>query len=65
MYTPEEIEEQNIDDRDISQADDQQSQADVHSNGYEPRKDENTESSSKDLIDQAYRSSESSYTLEP
>ncbi|WP_443947110.1 hypothetical protein ACJVDH_08370 [Pedobacter sp. AW1-32] len=65
MYTPEEIEEQNMDDRDISHSDDQQSQLDVHSNGYEPKTNEEKEISSKDLLDQAYRSSESSFTLEP
>lgn len=62
MKNPEE--EQNIDDREISEADDQESQKDIHSNGYEPVQEDNIQTD-KDILEQSYRAAESAHTLNP
>lgn len=62
MKNPEE--EQNIDDREISEADDQESQKDIHSNGYEPVQENNVQAD-KDILEQSYRAAESAHTLNP
>ena len=64
MITP----ENNIplDDSENSESEDQQSQKDIHSNGFdnEPDKDK-IEQPEIELFDQASKASEASYTLEP
>ena len=62
MTNPEK--EQKIDDREISETDDQESQKDIHSNGYEPVNQHEIEAD-QGLLAESYRASESSYTLNP
>lgn len=51
-----------VDDSSNNEADDQQSQKDIHSNGLEEKIVEEKHTN-KDLLNEAYRASESSYTL--
>lgn len=51
-----------VDDSSSNEADDQQSQKDIHSNGLEEKIVEEKHAS-KDLLNKAYRASESAYTL--
>lgn len=60
MKNPEE--EQNIDDRDINESEDQESQKDIHSNGFEPVANLDTQTDI-DILSQSYKASESSFTL--
>ncbi|RZL46706.1 MAG: hypothetical protein EOP00_14145 [Pedobacter sp.] len=64
MITP----ENNIplDDSQNSEAEDQQSQKDIHSNGFDATNvvTEDEQQSDTDLLKQAYDASESSYTLD-
>ncbi len=54
------------DDSDNSEADDQQSQKDIHSNGFEdlPEPGDVDDSASPANLEEAYRASESAYTLD-
>ena len=54
-----------LDDAENEEADDQQSQKDIHSNGFDEDYDVSDEDdeSDLDLLDQSYEASESSYTL--
>ena len=54
-----------LDDSDSSEADDQQSQQDIHSNGLDdaPEPGDTVDYSDPDKLKQAYDASESSYTL--
>lgn len=54
------------DDSEASEADDQQSQKDIHSNGFDdfPPGTGNDTEADRDRLRQAYDSSESAYTLE-
>ena len=62
MKNPEDNQE--VDDAQNSEAEDQQSQKDIHSNGYDitPEILENRQEDI-DMLNQAYEASESSYTL--
>ena len=51
-----------VDDSSNNEADDQQSQKDIHSNGLEEKTVEENHTN-KDLLNEAYRASESAYTL--
>lgn len=55
-----------IDDQNENDADDQQSQKDIHSNGLEdlPGQDDIVEYTDPDKLRQAYDASESAYTLD-
>jgi hypothetical protein len=54
-----------LDDSDSSEADDQQSQQDIHSNGFDdaPEEGDTVDYSDPDKLKQAYDASESAYTL--
>jgi hypothetical protein len=54
-----------LDDSDSSEADDQQSQQDIHSNGLDdtPEPGDTVDYSDPDKLTQAYDASESAYTL--
>ncbi len=54
------------DDSDNAEADDQQSQKDIHSNGFDelPHPGEVDDSASPSNLEEAYRASESAYTLD-
>lgn len=52
-----------VDDSSSNEADDQQSQKDIHSNGLEEKIVEEKHVN-KDLLNEAYRASESAYTLD-
>ncbi|WP_316759627.1 hypothetical protein [Pedobacter aquatilis] len=51
-----------VDDSSSNEAEDQQSQKDIHSNGLDEKIVEENHTN-KDLLDEAYRASESAYTL--
>jgi hypothetical protein len=54
-----------LDDENDSEADDQQSQKDIHSNGFDdsPEDGDTVDYDDTDKLNQAYRASESAYTL--
>lgn len=55
-----------LDDSENSEAEDQQSQKDIHSNGLDDTfEEEKTERPEIELFEQASKASEASYTLEP
>lgn len=55
-----------LDDSQNEEADDQQSQKDIHSNGFDEEPDQQEdESSDTGLLNQAYDAAESSFTLDP
>lgn len=59
-----EFENENVDDNQNVEADDQQSQKDIHSNGFEIQKEEiDQKEDEREMLDQAYKASESSFTL--
>jgi len=55
-----------LDDFDNDDADDQQSQQDIHSNGFEAHIDDSADDieANTDLLDQAFDASEASFTLD-
>lgn len=55
-----------LDDTNNAEADDQQSQKDIHSNGFDAEIDpEEEQQQDIDLLNQAFNASEASFTLDP